>query len=95
MQSLFQWGENIAHSPSVQFNVSPNNNGSLAKQELQTLWEMFTSWLQSEKQSKADDFSTGLGAVSHHWAFQGQVCLDREVEILWQKHGEIHAGSDS
>ncbi|XP_032750348.1 zinc finger and SCAN domain containing protein 4C-like [Rattus rattus] len=50
--SAVQWGENISHSSSVQFNISPNNNGSLAKQELQTLWEMFTSWLQPEKQSK-------------------------------------------
>lgn len=50
--SALQWGEDIFHSPSVQFNVFPNNNGSLAKQELQTLWEMFTSWLQPEKQTK-------------------------------------------
>ena len=35
----------------------------------------------------ADDFSTGLGAVSHHWPLQGHVHFDREVEIQWQKHG--------
>ncbi|XP_028637259.1 zinc finger and SCAN domain containing protein 4C-like [Grammomys surdaster] len=50
--SAVHWGEDISHSPGAQFSVSPSNNGSLAKQELQTLWEMFTSWLQPEKQSK-------------------------------------------
>ncbi|XP_076783634.1 zinc finger and SCAN domain-containing protein 4 [Arvicanthis niloticus] len=50
--SAVQWGEDISRSPGAQFNVSPNDTGSLAKQELQTLWEMFTSWLQPEKQSK-------------------------------------------
>ncbi|XP_052026266.1 zinc finger and SCAN domain containing protein 4F-like [Apodemus sylvaticus] len=50
--SAMQWGEDISHSASSQFSVSPNNHGSLAKQELQTLWAMFTSWLQPEKQSK-------------------------------------------
>lgn len=32
------------------------------------------------------DFSTGLEAVSHLWALQGQVCFEREMEIQWQKY---------
>ncbi|XP_051017840.1 zinc finger and SCAN domain containing protein 4C-like [Acomys russatus] len=40
------------NSPSPQLNFPPNDDGSLAKQELLRLWEMFTSWLQPEKQSK-------------------------------------------
>ncbi|GAB1291546.1 Zinc finger and SCAN domain containing 4, pseudogene 2 [Apodemus speciosus] len=55
--SAMQWGEDMSHSPSAQFSVSPNNGGSLAKQELQTLWELFTSWLQPEKQSKEEMIS--------------------------------------
>ena len=50
--SAMQLGEDISHSARSQVSVSPNNHGSLAKQELQTLWAMFTSWLQPEKQSK-------------------------------------------
>ncbi|XP_052054779.1 zinc finger and SCAN domain containing protein 4C-like [Apodemus sylvaticus] len=47
-----QWAEDIYNSPSAPLNISPNNNYCWAKQELQCLWEMFTSWLQPEKQSK-------------------------------------------
>lgn len=32
--------------------LAPNDSGSCVKQELQTLWEMFSSWLKPEKQSK-------------------------------------------
>lgn len=32
--------------------LAPNDKGSCVKQELQTLWEMFTSWLKPETQSK-------------------------------------------
>lgn len=44
--------EDISSSPSVQLNVSPSNNGCWAKQELQSLWNRFNSWLQPEKQTK-------------------------------------------
>ncbi|XP_040589782.1 zinc finger and SCAN domain containing protein 4D-like [Mesocricetus auratus] len=50
--SPVQWEGNVSNSSIAQLNIPPNNNGSCAKQELQTLWEMFTSWLQPEKQSK-------------------------------------------
>ncbi|XP_041510484.1 zinc finger and SCAN domain containing protein 4C-like [Microtus oregoni] len=32
--------------------LAPNDKGSCVKQELQTLWEMFTSWLKPEEQTK-------------------------------------------
>jgi hypothetical protein len=41
-----------------------------------------------------DDFSTGLAAVSQHWALQRQVCFDRKLEIQWQKYEEIHGESE-
>lgn len=50
--SLVQWEENIPNSPIAHLNFSPEDNGSRAKQELQTLWEIFTSWLKPESQSK-------------------------------------------
>ncbi|XP_060242127.1 zinc finger and SCAN domain containing protein 4F-like [Meriones unguiculatus] len=50
--SAVQSGEDTYNSPDSQLNIPPNDNGSWAKQELQSLWEMFTSWLQPEKQSK-------------------------------------------
>ncbi|XP_032751093.1 zinc finger and SCAN domain containing protein 4C-like [Rattus rattus] len=50
--SAVKFGEDIDTSPCAQLNFPPNGNGSLAKEELQMLWEMFTAWLQPEKQSK-------------------------------------------
>ncbi|XP_060242097.1 zinc finger and SCAN domain containing protein 4F-like [Meriones unguiculatus] len=50
--SAVQSGEDTYNSPVSQLNIPPNDNGSWAKQELQSLWDMFTSWLQPEKQSK-------------------------------------------
>lgn len=47
-----QWAEDISNSPSAQLNFSPSNNGCWATQELQSLWKMFNSWLQPEKQTK-------------------------------------------
>ncbi|KAL6093137.1 hypothetical protein STEG23_010497 [Scotinomys teguina] len=47
-----QWEEDFPNSPVAQLNFPPNDTGSCAKQELQALWEMFTSWLQPEQQSK-------------------------------------------
>lgn len=50
--SHMQKKEDITKYPIAQFNSPPNDIGSCAKQELQALWEMFTSWLQPKKQSK-------------------------------------------
>lgn len=50
--SPVQWEEDISNAAaSVWLNFSPNDNGSCTKHELQTLWEMFTSWLKPELQS--------------------------------------------
>lgn len=45
-------GADISHTPSAQLKISPNDSDSCAKHLLQTPWEMFTSWLQPEKQGK-------------------------------------------
>lgn len=50
--SSVQCEEGISNSPIAQLYLPPNGNVSCEKQELQTLWEVFTSWLQLEKQSK-------------------------------------------
>ncbi|XP_057616540.1 zinc finger and SCAN domain-containing protein 4-like [Chionomys nivalis] len=50
--SPVQSEEDISNSASVCLNFSSNDNGSCAEQELQTLWEMFTSWLKPEEQTK-------------------------------------------
>ncbi|CAO2627046.1 Zinc finger and SCAN domain containing protein 4D [Lemmus lemmus] len=50
--SPVQCDKDISNSASVWLNFSSNDNGSCAKQELQTLWEMFTSWLKPEEQTK-------------------------------------------
>ncbi|KAK7797040.1 hypothetical protein U0070_010193 [Myodes glareolus] len=50
--SPVQWDKDISNSASVYLNFSPNDNGSCVKQELKTLWEMFTSWLKPEEQTK-------------------------------------------
>ena len=55
--SPVQWEEAISNTASVCLNFSPNDNGSFAKQELQTLWEMFTSWLKPEEQTKEEIIS--------------------------------------
>ncbi|XP_036031865.1 zinc finger and SCAN domain-containing protein 4-like [Onychomys torridus] len=47
-----QWEEDICNSSIAQLNFPPYDSGSCAKQELQALWKMFTSWLQPEKHSK-------------------------------------------
>lgn len=47
-----QWSEGIYNSPNAPLMLSRNNYHCWAKQELQCLWEKFTSWLQPEKQSK-------------------------------------------
>ncbi|XP_028637412.1 zinc finger and SCAN domain containing protein 4C-like [Grammomys surdaster] len=83
--STVQFEENIYTSPSAQLNFPPNGNGSLAKQELQILWDMFTSWLQPEKQSKEQMISqlvleqfllTGhckdKFALKEHWESSGR-----------------------
>lgn len=49
--SPVRWEEDISNSASVCLNFFPNDNGSCAKHELQTAWEMFTSWLKPELQS--------------------------------------------
>ncbi|XP_028637413.1 zinc finger and SCAN domain containing protein 4C-like [Grammomys surdaster] len=83
--SAVQFEEDIYTSSSAQLNFPPNGNGSLAKQELQILWEMFTSWLQPEKQSKEQMISqlvleqfllTGhckdKFALKEHWESSGR-----------------------
>ncbi|XP_035309611.1 zinc finger protein 879-like [Cricetulus griseus] len=50
--SPVQFREDNSNSPVSEVNIPPIGNGSCAKQELQYLWEMFTSWLQPEKQTK-------------------------------------------
>ncbi|XP_027290262.1 zinc finger and SCAN domain containing protein 4C-like, partial [Cricetulus griseus] len=50
--SPVQFKEDNSNSPVSEVNIPPIGNGSCAKQELQYLWEMFTSWLQPEKQTK-------------------------------------------
>lgn len=50
-------GEEIFHTPSAQLKISPNDSDSWAKHLLQTPWEMFTSWLQPEKQGKEQTIS--------------------------------------
>ncbi|XP_035309612.1 zinc finger and SCAN domain-containing protein 4-like [Cricetulus griseus] len=50
--SPVQFREDNSNSPVSEVNIPPTGNGSCAKQELQYLWEMFTSWLQPEKQTK-------------------------------------------
>ncbi|KAL1763623.1 zinc finger protein and SCAN domain containing protein 4C-like, partial [Sigmodon hispidus] len=46
--SAVQREKDIRKSSSVKLSVQPKDNGPSAKQELQALWEKFTSWLQPE-----------------------------------------------
>lgn len=54
----------------------PTDNGSCAKQKLQTLWEMLTSWLQPEKRSKEQFLKTvhdkDKFAVKDKWESSGR-----------------------
>lgn len=92
--SVVQSREDNSNSPCPQLQFPPNDNGSLAKQELQRLWEMFTSWLQPEKQSKEQMISqlvleqfliTGhykdKFALKEHWESSGRN-MERFMEGL-------------
>ena len=79
-----QWAEDIYNSASAPLNISPNNNHCWAKQELQCLWEMFTSWLQPEKQSKEQMISQ---LVLKQFLLTG-LCKDKfSLEEKWKSSG--------
>ncbi|CAO2627037.1 Zinc finger and SCAN domain-containing protein 4 [Lemmus lemmus] len=80
--SPVQWEEDISNFSSA--HLAPNDNGSCVKQELQTLWEMFTSWLQPEKQSKEQMISQ---LVLEQFLKTG-CCKDKfAVKEKWESSG--------
>ncbi|KAM7340328.1 hypothetical protein ACRRTK_000943 [Alexandromys fortis] len=81
--SPVQWEEDISNSARVCFNFSPNDNCSCAKQELQTLWEMFTSWLKPEEQTKEQIISQ---LVLEQFLKTG-CSKDIAVKELWESSG--------
>ena len=81
--SPVQWEEDMSNSASVCLNFSPNDNGSCAKQELQTLWEMFTSWLKPEEQTKEEIISQ---LVLEQFLKTGRS-KDIAVKELWESSG--------
>ncbi|EGW07302.1 Zinc finger and SCAN domain-containing protein 4 [Cricetulus griseus] len=88
--SPVQWEEDISNSQIAQINFPPNGNGSCAKQELQNLWEMFTSWLQPEKQNKEQMISQ---MVLEQFLKTGH-CKDKfAVKRRWNQMAET--GGDS
>ena len=82
--SPVQWEEDISNSGSVCLNFSPNDNGSCAKQELQTLWEMFTSWLKPEEQTKEQMISQ---LVLEQFRKIGRSKDELAVKELWESSG--------
>ncbi|XP_057616558.1 zinc finger and SCAN domain-containing protein 4-like [Chionomys nivalis] len=81
--SPVQWEEDISNSASVCLKFFPNDNGSCAKQELQTLWEMFTSWLKPEEQTKEQMISQ---LVLEQFLKTGHS-KDIAVKQLWESSG--------
>ena len=81
--SPVQWEEAISNTASVCLNFSPNDKGSFAKQELQTLWEMFTSWLKPEEQTKEEIISQ---LVLEQFLKTGRS-KDIAVKELWESSG--------
>ncbi|KAL1764106.1 zinc finger protein and SCAN domain containing protein 4C-like, partial [Sigmodon hispidus] len=83
-EAPLEWKENITKLPITQLNFSPEGTGSCAKQELQALWEKFTSWLQPEKQSKEQMISQ---LVLEQFIKIGH-CKDRSVlKEQWELSG--------
>ncbi|XP_041510482.1 zinc finger and SCAN domain-containing protein 4 [Microtus oregoni] len=82
--SSVQWEEDISNSASVCLNFFPNDNGSCAKQELQTLWEMFTSWLKPEEQTKEQMISQ---LVLEQFLKIGHSKDSLAVKELWESSG--------
>ncbi|XP_075808493.1 zinc finger and SCAN domain-containing protein 4-like [Microtus pennsylvanicus] len=82
--SPVQWEEDISNSASVCLNFFPNDNGSCAKQELQTLWEMFTSWLKPEEQTKEQMISQ---LVLEQFRKIGHSKDEFAVKELWELSG--------
>ena len=86
--SPVQWEEDMSNSASVCLNFFPNDNGSCAKQELQTLWEMFTSWLKPEEQTKEQMISQ---LVLEQFRKIGHSKDELAVKELWESSGR-HLG---
>ncbi|KAM7340326.1 hypothetical protein ACRRTK_000944 [Alexandromys fortis] len=82
--SSVQWEEDISNTASVCLNIFPNDNGSFAKQELQTLWEMFTSWLKPEEQTKEQMISQ---LVLEQFRKIGHSKDELAVKELWESSG--------
>ncbi|XP_041510483.1 zinc finger and SCAN domain-containing protein 4-like [Microtus oregoni] len=82
--SPVQWEEDISNSASVCLNFFQNDNGSCAKQELQTLWEMFTSWLKPEEQTKEQMISQ---LVLEQFRKIGHSKDELAVKELWESSG--------
>lgn len=82
--SPVQWEEDISNSASICLNFFPNDNGYCAKQELQTLWEMFTSWLKPEEQTKEQIISQ---LVLEQFLKTGCCSKDIAVKELWESSG--------
>ncbi|KAH0508956.1 Zinc finger and SCAN domain containing protein 4D [Microtus ochrogaster] len=83
--SPVQWEEVISNSASVCLNFSPNDNGAFAKQELQTLWEMFNSWLKPEEQTKEQMISQ---LVLEQFHKIGHYKDKLAVKELWESSGK-------
>ncbi|XP_076427146.1 zinc finger and SCAN domain containing protein 4C [Peromyscus maniculatus bairdii] len=82
--SSVQSGEDISNSSIAQPNFPPVDSGSRAKQELQILWEWFTSWLQPEQQSKEQMISN---LVLRQFVLTGH-CKDKfALKQKWESSG--------
>ncbi|XP_038196847.1 zinc finger and SCAN domain containing protein 4D-like [Arvicola amphibius] len=73
-----------SNSASVCLNFSPNDNGSCAKQELQTLWQLFNSWLKPDQQTKEQMISQ---LVLEQFLKIGPSKDKFAVKELWESSG--------
>ncbi|XP_041510481.1 zinc finger and SCAN domain containing protein 4D-like [Microtus oregoni] len=83
--SPVQWEEVNSNTASVCLNFSPNDNGSCVKRELQTLWEMFNSWLKPEEQTKEQMISQ---LVLEQFLKIGHSKDELAVKELWESSGQ-------
>ncbi|XP_057616529.1 zinc finger and SCAN domain containing protein 4D-like [Chionomys nivalis] len=82
--SPVQSEEVISNSASICLNFFQNDNGFVAKQELQTLWEMFNSWLKPEEQTKEQMISQ---LVLEQFLKIGHSKDELAVKELWESSG--------